>query len=89
MLSADAGPRSAKPAAPTDHLDAARGNLANAHANQHISSIARVATELATAHALVDIAESLRILRPPPPDPNVRTFGGKPVRIVPLKVDNG
>jgi hypothetical protein len=67
-----------------DNLKAAQDALANAQANQHISSIARVATDLATAHALVSIAESLRtILQPTPPRPQ-RTFGGKPVRTVPL-----
>lgn len=69
-----------------DNLKAAQDALVNAQANQHISSIARVATDLATAHALVSIAESLRaILGPPPaPDRHQRNFAGRIVKTVPL-----
>lgn len=69
----------------TDHLEAARANLTNAVANQHIGSIARVATDLATAHALVSIAESLRtILAPPKAQRTQREWSGRAVRTVPL-----
>lgn len=74
-----------------DHLDKARAATEMAQKNAHIEAIQRAALNVATAHALIDIAESLRALRPPAPAPNARRFGDRVVHLaeLPLEVVGG
>ncbi|OBJ24622.1 hypothetical protein [Mycobacterium sp. 1245801.1] len=65
-----------------DHLAAALQALAVAQENARIEQLHRPALRLAQTHALIDIAESLRALRPPTPAANTRVFGGKIVHLL-------
>lgn len=69
-----------------DHLEKALQALTIAQENVRIEALHRPALRVASTHALIDIAESLRALRPPAPAPGTRTwtFGDKVVHLVPL-----
>lgn len=71
-----------------DHLEKARKALAMSQENVHIEQIQRAALRVASAHALVDIAESLRALRPPELPAGAKQFGDRVVYLADLPLEN-
>lgn len=67
-----------------DHLDKARRFAHQASEHSAVPELSRTATQRGIMHALIDIAESLRAQRPLVPDPTVRDFGDRRVRVVNL-----
>lgn len=57
--------------------------MADNHLETAREALTRRDFDAASAHALIDIAESVRALRGPVPDPRLRSFGDKVVHIAP------
>jgi len=72
----------------TDHLKQAKRAADKAAEHHQISALRQAQTDLGTMHALIDIAESLRVLRPPAPPAGQKAFGGKAVTLPPPSDDD-